>query len=213
MKYIILLFLFLSLNLNSQTLTGKLVRVSDGDTVVLLDSTNTQHKIRLDGIDCPEKGQDYGAKATEFVREITKNRTIKVGVKGKDRYSRILGILYADDINVNEELLRNGLAWHYKSYNKSKEYAEMEVKAKKSKLNIWSMPNAIAPWDWRKGTRVSEVVEVEGEVFYICNGPNAYAYHTSESCRGLNRCSTTLQKINKAQTKEKKRRPCKMCCE
>lgn len=102
MKYLIFLFITFSLSLQSQVISGKLVRISDGDTVVLLDSTNTQIKVRLNGIDCPESGQDFGNKATEFVRQLTRGRKIKVEVKGTDIYNRTLGVLYADNINVNE---------------------------------------------------------------------------------------------------------------
>lgn len=63
-------------------------------------------------------------------------------------YKRVLGVLYADSINVNEELLKAGLAWRYK-YNKSEHYLNLENEARKKQLNIWSMPNAIAPWNWR----------------------------------------------------------------
>lgn len=133
----------------SAQLTGKIVRVSDGDTVVLLDSTNTQHKIRLDGIDCPERAQDYGTKATDFTKNLCAGKYVKVDVAGIDKYKRVLGVLWVDGANVNEELLKNGLAWQYK-YNNSAQYKIFENNARKKKLNIWSMSNPTAPWDFRK---------------------------------------------------------------
>ncbi|WP_101690765.1 thermonuclease family protein [Dysgonomonas massiliensis] len=152
-KYIILLLIVLSLPIQSKTLKGKIVRVSDGDTIVLLDSTNTQHRIRLDGIDCPEKGQPFGRKATDFLKELTTGKTIIVEWEKKDRYNRILGVVYADNINVNKELLKNGLAWHYKHFNNDQELADLEQQAKDKKLNIWSEKNPIEPYRWRKGDR------------------------------------------------------------
>ncbi|MDR2003296.1 MAG: thermonuclease family protein [Prevotella sp.] len=142
-----LLTLFLSLN---TTITGKVVKVSDGDTIIILDSTNTQHKIRLYGIDCPEKKQDYGVKATEFTGRLCAGKVVRVEVKGRDRYGRTLGIVYAGEININEALLRNGLAWHYKQFDKSKRYAALENETRIKRLNIWNLKNPVAPWDFRK---------------------------------------------------------------
>ncbi len=155
MNKLLLLFItfLLLIPISAKTLKGRIVKVSDGDTIVLLDSTNTQHKIRLDGIDCPEKGQPFGTKATEFVKQLTINKTIIVEWKKKDRYNRILGIVYADSVNVNKELLKNGLAWHYKHFNNDAELAELEQQAKDKKLNIWSEKNPIEPYQWRKWKR------------------------------------------------------------
>lgn len=151
-KLLLILFLFPFL-LSAHTLRGKIIRVSDGDTVVLLDSTNTQYRIRLDGIDCPEKGQPFGRKATDFVKELTTGKEIIVKWEKKDRYKRILGVVYADGVNVNKELLKNGLAWHYKHFNQDKELAELEQQARDKKLNIWSEKNPIEPYQWRKNKK------------------------------------------------------------
>lgn len=149
MKYPILTILLLII-LTSFTLKGKVIRVPDGDTIVVLDSTNTQHRIRLDGIDCPEKGQPFVNKATLFVRNLVAEKEVIIEWKKKDRYGRILGYVFIDSINVNKELLRNGLAWHYKFFNKDEELAEIGQKAKDQKLNIWSEKNPIEPYLWRK---------------------------------------------------------------
>ena len=154
MKQLILILFLFPIFLSAHTIKGKVVRVSDGDTVVVLDSTNTQYRVRLDGIDCPEKGQPFGKKATDFVKNITsKSEFVTIVWKKKDRYGRILGYLIVDEVNVNKELLRNGLAWHYKHFNKDKELADLEQQAKDKKLNIWSESNPIEPYYWRKGKR------------------------------------------------------------
>lgn len=153
MRKLTLLLLFIPLLLSAHTLKGKIVRVTDGDTVVLLDSTNTQHRIRLNGIDAPERGQPYGTKATNFVKELAAGKQATVEYENKDRYGRILGTLYVGDKNINEELLKAGLAWHYKFYNKDKRLADLEKEAKEKKLNIWSEKNPIEPYRWRKGDR------------------------------------------------------------
>jgi len=124
--------------------------VTDGDTLVLLTKDKQQIKIRLAGVDCPEKTQDYGNKATLFVRELCYNKEVKVIQTGTDRYGRTLGILYVDSINVNEVLVRNGLAWHYKRYSDSHRLDSLEQIARKEKLNIWSLSNPVPPWEYRK---------------------------------------------------------------
>jgi len=150
MKYLlVLLLLSTSLSTGSSTIRGKVVRIADGDTITILTEDNRQVKIRLDGIDCPERGQDYGTKATDFTRELCAGKTVTIDSIGTDRYKRVLGVVWADSVNVNEALLRNGLAWRYK-YNKSAHYLELEQQARGKKLNIWSMKNPVAPWDFRK---------------------------------------------------------------
>ncbi|MBF0651283.1 thermonuclease family protein [Dysgonomonas sp. GY75] len=149
-KYHLYLICFLlNISVNAQVLTGKIIRVSDGDTIILLDSVNVQHKIRLYGIDCPEKKQDYGTKAADFTKGLCAGKNVTVEIEGTDIYGRILGIVYAGKVNINEELLKNGLAWRYK-HNKSMRYLELENQARKNELNIWSMKNPIAPWNFRK---------------------------------------------------------------
>lgn len=130
-------------------LNGKITRVSDGDTVILTDEKGVRKKIRLDGIDAPEVGQEYGDVATEFVKKNVLNKEVRVEVIGIDKYDRVLGVIYVGDMNINEALLSNGLAWQY-HYNKNGKYAELVAEAKQKRLNIWSTNRSIDPYDWRK---------------------------------------------------------------
>lgn len=145
---LVLLFLF-PIFLSAQTLKGKVVRVSDGDTVVLLDADNTQHKIRLNGIDAPENGQPYGDKSKEYLSGLIAGKEVAVEVKGKDQYKRILGVVYLGDTNINAEMIRAGYAWNYK-YSKDKYYIKLQEKAKAEKKGLWKDKNAVDPWEWRK---------------------------------------------------------------
>lgn len=149
---LLILSLFLLQEIIPSTLSGKIVRVTDGDTVILLTNDNTQVKIRLDGINCPEKGQDFGTKATDFTKKLVAGKNVIVEVKGTDIYKRTLGIIWADTVNVNEELLKAGLAWRYK-YNKSARYLKLENQAREKKINIWSLKNPVSPSDFRSGKR------------------------------------------------------------
>ena len=148
---LVLLFLFPIL-LSAQTLRGKVVRVSDGDTVVLLDADNTQQKIRLNGIDAPENGQPYGDKSKEYLTGLIARKEVTVEVKGKDQYKRVLGVVYLGDTNINAEMIRAGYAWNYK-YSKDKYYIKLQEKAKAEKKGLWKDKNAIDPWEWRKDNK------------------------------------------------------------
>ncbi len=135
--------------LNSGYFFGKVVRVIDGDTIVVLTSKKEEVKIRLEGIDCPESNKDYGAKAKKYTSDLCFGKQVKVVESGKDRYGRTLGFVYVDDVCVNEELLKAGLAWHYKKYNKDENLVQLEWTARNNKIGLWSMKNPMAPWDFR----------------------------------------------------------------
>lgn len=151
MKLLITLFLIFIISISfAQVLKGKVIRVADGDTITLLDSTNTQIRIRLYGIDCPESGQDFGQVAKKFTSDLCFGNFVSVEVRDIDRYGRTVGIVFTpDSINLNLALLHAGLAWHYKYFDKSEEFSNAESEAKALKKGLWLQPNAIAPWEFR----------------------------------------------------------------
>ena len=135
----------------AEILTGKVVAVADGDTITILNSNFQQVKIRLHGIDCPEKSQDFGQKAKQFTSDLCYGKTVEVQALDTDRYGRTIGLVTLPDGKIlNKELLKAGLAWHYTHYDKSQEFAILEATAKKNKVGLWVQPNAIAPWDFRR---------------------------------------------------------------
>lgn len=145
-----LLFFFLTGFNQSKTFTAKVVRVIDGDTIVVLNDRNEQIKIRLEGIDCPESGQDFGTQAKKATSDLCFGKQVKIDQSGIDRYGRVLGFVYTNDLCVNEELLKMGLAWHYKRYNQDENLAQLEWLARNNKIGLWGMKNPISPWDWRR---------------------------------------------------------------
>ncbi|MBV4357560.1 thermonuclease family protein [Pinibacter aurantiacus] len=145
------LLLIFTINVSAQTLKGKVVKVSDGDTITILDSVHHQIKIRLYGIDCPEKKQDYGTVAKNFTADRCFSKVISVVSKGKDKYGRTLGVvILPDKSELNLLLLQRGLAWHYKTFDKSIRYAGAELNAKQQKYGLWAGKNPVAPWEFRK---------------------------------------------------------------
>ena len=147
----ILLLLLLPLASFSQ-LVGKVVSIADGDTFTMLVN-HKQMKIRLHGIDCPEKRQDFGMVAKQFLSDNIFEKIVTVNEMNTDRYKRIIGMVFIHGANINEKLLQAGLAWHYKTYDKNPAWARLENDARNSKRGLWLQPNAMAPWEFRKLAR------------------------------------------------------------
>lgn len=137
---------------------GWVVSIADGDTFTLLTSGKKQVKVRLHGIDCPERAQDFGQVARQKLSDLVFNQQVRVVEKDVDRYQRTVGIVYTSDNRcVNEELLRAGLAWHYKQYDNNPQWAALEAEAHKRRIGLWSHPNPVRPSEYRRNKREVEV--------------------------------------------------------
>jgi micrococcal nuclease len=147
MKLILLLFVT---NLFAQQYTAKVVGIKDGDTIEVLDSLNTQITLRLAEVDCPEKNQPFGTKSKQFTSDQVYKKTINYIVTDTDRYGRLIAKVYYDNKYLSEEIIKNGMGWHYKKYSKSKKLAELEIIARKNKIGLWVDNNPIEPHNWRK---------------------------------------------------------------
>lgn len=157
-----ILALFLCFALFAQS--GKVVKVKDGDTVVILDGFNFMHTIRVADIDCPEKGQPFSKKAKHFVSDEIFGKHVTVKFKNKDRYGRTIGFVFYQDKNLSHELLKNGLAWHYKYFSNDQEMADMEKTARELKIGLWSDKNPIEPYLWRKNKKRSNKKAFQNKV-------------------------------------------------
>jgi len=128
-------------------MTVKVVGIADGDTFTALDSLNNNFRVRLHGIDCPEKGQPFGQVAKQFASDSIFGKMVKLKHTDTDRYGRMVAIVYFDSTKVlNEELLKAGLAWYYKRYDKNPAWAAMEVKVHQLKIGLWVEDVVLAPW-------------------------------------------------------------------
>lgn len=149
-NFFFVFFIIISNFIISQTYTAKVVGVKDGDTVVILWENKPQ-TVRLAHVDCPEKNQPFGAKAKIFVSDFCFGKTVQIVIAGKpDRNGRWIAEIFYNNQNLGKELVRKGLAWHFKKYSKNLTYAELERTAGKKKAGLWSDPHPVAPWDWRK---------------------------------------------------------------
>lgn len=140
----------------ADTLNGRVVGVSDGDTVTVLDDTNTQWKIRLLGIDAPEKKQAFGNRSKQSLSALVFNRHVVVEYGKKDKYGRTVGKILVGGVDANLEQVKAGMAWHYKKYQREQSeadritYAQAEDRARAGKVGLWLDPEPTPPWDWRK---------------------------------------------------------------
>ena len=134
---------------------GRVVGVQDGDTITVLDSSNHNHTIRLQGIDAPEKGQAFGTRSGQNLSELVFDRVVTIEWSKHDRYGRIVGKVMLDGRDICLEQIRVGMAWHYKYYQDEqtledqKRYAETEDSARSAKIGLWIDPDPTPPWDFR----------------------------------------------------------------
>ncbi len=129
--------------------TGRVVGVSDGDTITVLHNGKGE-RIRLHGVDCPEKRQAFGNRAKQFTSSLVFAKTVMVQVLDQDRYGRTVGVvLLPDGRSLNHELVRAGLAWMYRRYTNDQSLSDLEEEARVARRGLWADPHAVPPWEWR----------------------------------------------------------------
>ena len=153
---------------HADTLTGRVVGVADGDTITVLDASRQQHKIRLQGIDAPEKAQPFGQRSKENLSRLVFNKDVRVEWEKRDRYKRIVGKVWVQPascptcpmtLDAGHTQITVGLAWWYRKYAGEQsaqdrgayEFSEQEARAKRA--GVWADADPVPPWDWRKGER------------------------------------------------------------
>lgn len=118
MKLIVILALLLGLSCHAGTIEGRVVAVADGDTITVLDADRVAHRIRLGGIDAPEKRQAFGTRSKQSLSDIVFNRAVTVETGKTDRYGREIGKILVDGADANLQQVQRGFAWHYKTYER-----------------------------------------------------------------------------------------------
>lgn len=148
----VLLFVFFSEAL-ALPFTGQVVGVLDGDTIEVLHNGKAQ-RIRLHGIDCPEKGQPFGKVAKWATSALVFGRTVTIQNHDTDRYKRVVAdIVLADATNVNQKLVKDGWCWWYRKYAPDDAVLEvLETQAREARRGLWIDPRPVPPWEWRKGS-------------------------------------------------------------
>ena len=168
MRLLFSLMLLLSVAAHAGTLTGRVVGVADGDTISVLDANREQHKIRLGGIDAPEKAQPFGQRSKENLSRLVFNKEVRVDWEKRDKYRRIVGKVWvqpascptcATTLDAGHAQVTMGLAWWYRKYGNEQsaqdrgayEFSEQEARAKRA--GLWADADPVPPWDWRKQAR------------------------------------------------------------
>ncbi len=149
----------------ADTLTGRVVGIADGDTITVLDAERQQHKIRLKGIDAPEKAQPFGQRSKEKLSRLVFNKEVRVDWTKRDRYGRIVGKVWVQPadcpacpmtLDAGHAQITVGLAWWYRKYANEQppqdrgqyEFSEQEARAKR--VGLWGDPAPVPPWEWRR---------------------------------------------------------------
>lgn len=147
------------------TLEGQVIAIADGDTLTILDSGNRQHRIRVEGIDAPEKGQPFAQRSKEVLSRVARGKPVRADCHKKDRYERHVCVVWVQPrdcpscgltLDVGYAQIAQGFAWHYKRYEREQSaqdrarYADAETEARGRQLGLWKDMAPVPPWEWRR---------------------------------------------------------------
>lgn len=166
-KSILIIFLTCAVSA-SRAYEARVVGVSDGDTVTVLDANKVQHKIRLAGIDAPEKAQDFSNRAKEHLSDLVFGKTVSIPDGKFDKYGRTVSRIIVNGTDAGLEQVKAGMAWHYKKYEVEQtpadraNYSAAELKARAAKLGLWAQGTPVRPQDFRHGGETPTMVKAMG---------------------------------------------------
>lgn len=144
------LIAFVFMPAHAETFNAKVIAVMDGDTVLILRAGHKPEKLRMLNIDAPEKNQPYGRQSQQTLASLVLKRQAEVQVTAHDQYGRLLGQISVDGRNINEEQVKQGMAWEYSGYHSNKAYVALQSEAQQARRGLWAQTSPQAPWQWRK---------------------------------------------------------------
>ncbi|MFA7351673.1 MAG: thermonuclease family protein [Methylotenera sp.] len=183
-----LFFLLVSLPCFAEVLSGKIIRVTDGDTVVILTDGHQQIKIRLNAIDAPEKKQAFGNKSKESLANLCAGKDATVNVGGVDKYGRTIGELFCQGKSANVHQVENGFAWVYRKYSNDANLIALEAEAKLNGRGLWFDPDPVAPWDFRHGVKPATFEQTQVRVRASTKSGDAFSCEGKSYCREMVSC-------------------------
>jgi len=193
----------------TETLSGKIVKIADGDTVTLLTPNNEQIRIRLNCIDAPEKSQDFGQRSRQSLGNLLAGAYVKIKKHDVDKYGRVIGTIYLDGVDINLTQVKRGMAWVYDRYCSDPTYHEAEQEARSARLGLWSHPNPIEPWNYRRGKK-----EKNTNNNYLEN--SGYRCGEKKYCSQMSSCEEAMFYFTKCGLKKLDRdndgKPCESIC-
>ncbi len=134
-------------------LSGQVVSITDGDTLIIRPEQGPSVKVRLIHIDAPERGQAFGTRARQALGDMVDGKTVEVIGTSKDRYGRLLGDVRHEGRSINLELIRRGMAWAYVEFDPPPEYVVAEAEARAARRGLWADRDPVPPWTYRKSRR------------------------------------------------------------
>lgn len=155
-RYVLAVSCLLASIANAGTYSARVVAISDGDTLTVLDESMRQHKIRLAGIDAPEKRQPFGTQSKQHLSDLVFGKQVEADCIKVDRYHRQICKITFNGVDANLEQVKAGMAWWYRTYSQDQAkvdqtlYAAAEKDARENRRGLWREPEAMAPWDWRR---------------------------------------------------------------
>jgi len=132
---------------------GRCVKVYDGDTIEVMAGGPTSLRVRLHAIDSPEKGQPFSNAARKRTRELVQGKGVRVEVRDRDQYDRLVARVYVEGSDVSEQLISEGLAWHYTRYSSELALGRAQREARKARRGLWQDPDPVPPWEFRRRRR------------------------------------------------------------
>lgn len=219
-RILFLVVFFVILSQSAWAWQGKVVGVTDGDSVTILHD-GRREEIRLYGVDCPEKHQDFGQKSKEFTSSQVFGKQVEVLPITQDRYRRTVAIVSLNGLVLNREIIEEGCGWVYGQYctrAECQEWTQLEKRARAAKVGLWSIPNPIPPWDFRHGKRTPYVARTEESRSSI-NSQQATFFHGNlssrifhaPSCRYYDCKNCTAVFKSREEAIQTGFRPCKVC--
>ena len=133
-----------------ESYTALVVKVSDGDTITVVNRDSDRVKIRLANIDAPEKKQPYGYEATQALSSLIHSKHVIISPTNTDRYNRTIATVWLGNQNINAAMVKGGMAWVYTRYNNNPELPVVQLEARSLKAGLWKDTNPMEPWKWRK---------------------------------------------------------------
>jgi len=152
--FALVVLLLVGSSAGAEVITGKVVKVADGDTITILVDRE-QVRVRLANIDTPERKQPWGRRAKQALADLVAGKQVEVEVLDTDRYGRAIGLVRVGGIKANRALVNDGHAWVYPRYNRDPDLPGIEAEARADRRGLWSLPPAerIPPWKWRQEHR------------------------------------------------------------
>lgn len=185
------------------TLQGRVVGVHDGDTVTVLDASKHQVKVRLAEIDAPELGQPYGSRAKQALANLVNGKDVRVEAQAQDRYGRMVGRIYSNNVDVNAALVAQGAVWVYRQYAHDPALLRLEAQAQAAHRGLWALPASqrIPPWEWRRTERERRMLERSGAspasaIKTLQTPAVSAACSTHKSCAQMTSCAEARYYLN-----------------